>query len=273
VFVAAAGVGGGVLLFTSGSVLVDVLGSIRSGTVFRPRPPSLYPLIWIALLASAYAVSAPRRWLALPAAIAVAALVLTRHAFDASWIWEQAYARLYLPLPLIAVSACLLPASSHGRWIALAAAPVLVFAWIRFGLPIISARTVEHREYRWVREQLGRLPPECRVIHLAAAGERVLMLPTYVGRSRPAVAMDLRRSPTIEAALAPAPCLYYVHGSLCSTPDGRPECEAIERRLTLVPIASASFVVEREFQTFSHDSDSVETTIARVERVDARDVH
>ncbi len=53
--------------------------------------------------------------------------------------------------------------------------------------------------------------------------------------------MDPRRPSTIEAALAPAPCLYYVHSSLCSTAEGRPECEAIERRLTLVPIARASF--------------------------------
>jgi hypothetical protein len=96
------------------------------------------------------------------------------------------------------------------------------------------------------------------------------MLPTYARRSREAVAMDLRQSRTIEAALSPAACLYYVHTSLCSTPDGRPECEAIERRLTLVPIARASFAAAREFETFSHDSDTVEAMIARVERVDGR---
>jgi hypothetical protein len=79
--------------------------------------------------------------------------------------------------------------------------------------------------------------------------------------------MDLRQPRTIEAALAPAPCLYYVHSSLCSTAEGRPECEAIERRLTLVPIARASFATSRELETFAHDSDTVETMIARVERV------
>ena len=144
---------------------------------------------------------------------------------------------------------------------------MLVLAWIRFGWPVIAGRTTDQLEYRWVREQLRRLPPECRVVHLAFAGKRVLMLPTYVGPSRPAVAMDLRRPGTIEAALAPAPCLYYVHSSLCSTAEGRPDCEAIERRLTLVPIARASFAPAREFETFVHDSDTVETMIARVERV------
>jgi len=231
----------------------------------------LSPLVWIALIATAYAMLAPRRWLALPAGIALAAMVMTRHVFDASWIWEQSYFRLYLTLPLIAAIAWVLPALPRRRWVALAAAPAFVLAWIRFGLPIISARTTEHLEYRWVREQLGRLPPACRVIHLAAAGKRVLILPTYVGQSREAVAMDLRRPWTIEAALSPASCLYYVHSSLCSTADGRPECEAIERRLTLVPIARASFPVTREVETFSHDGDTVETMIARVEHVDGRD--
>jgi hypothetical protein len=267
-FVAAAAVSGGVLLFTSASALLDVLGSIRTGTVFRPGLPSLSPLIWIALVAATYAVFAPRRWLALPAGVSVAAMIMTRHAFDASWIWEQSYFRLYLTLPLIAAIACVVPPLPRQRWVALAVAPALALAWIRFGLPIISARTTEQLEYRWVREQLGRLPPECRVVHLAAAGKRVLMLPTYVGQSRAAVAMDLRRPETIEAALSPAACLYYVHSSLCSTADGQPDCEAIERRLTLVPIARASFAVTRELETFSHDGDAVETMIARVERVD-----
>jgi hypothetical protein len=194
-------------------------------------------------------------------------MVMTRHAFDASWIWEHSYFRLYLTLPVIAAIACVPPALLRQRWAALAA-PVLVLAWIRFGLPIITARTTDHLEYRWVREQLRCLPPECRVVHLASAGKRVLMLPTYVGPSRAAVAMDLQQPRTIEAALSPTACLYYVHSSLCSTPDGRPECEAIERRLTLVPIARASFAVPREFETFSHDSDTVETMIARVEHVD-----
>jgi hypothetical protein len=271
VFVAAAAVSGGVLLFTSASVLLDVLQNIRTGTVFRPRPPSLSPLVWIALAAAAYAVLAPRPWLALSAGISVAAMVMTRHAFEASWIWQHSYFRLYLTLPLIAAIACVLPALQRRRWISLAVAPALALAWIRLGLPIISGRTIDHLEYRWVREKLVRLPPECRVVHLAAAGTRVLMLPTYAGPSRQAVAMDLRRPQTIAAALSPAACLYYVHTSLCSTADGRPECEAIERRLTLAPIARASFAVTREFETFSHDGDTVETMIARVERVDGWD--
>jgi hypothetical protein len=62
-----------------------------------------------------------------------------------------------------------------------------------------------------------------------------------------------------------------VHSSPCSTADGRPECEAIERGLTLVPIARASFAAAPQFETFSQDTDTVETIIARVERVDGGD--
>jgi hypothetical protein len=264
---AAAAVSGGVLVCTSATALLDVLGNIRTGTVFRPPLPSPWPLVWIALLAAVYAAVAPRRWLALPAGISVAAMLLTRHAFGASWIWEHAYFRLYLTLPVIAALACVPPAWLGRRWLAVPAATVLVLAWIHFGWPVIAGRTTDHLEYRWVREQLRRLPPECRVVHLASAGTRALMLPTYVGPARTAVAMDLRQPRTIEAALSPAACLYYVHSSLCSTAEGRPECDAIERRLTLVPIARASFAAARESETFTHDSDTVETIIARVERV------
>ena len=266
-FVAAA-ISGGVLAFTSATALLDVLGNIRTGTVFRPPVPSLRPLLWIALAAGVYALFAPRRRLAVPAGISVAAMLLTRHAFDASSIWEQSYFRLYLVWPVVAVLACVPSAWFRRRWLAVPAVAVLVLAWVRFGWPVVVGRSTEHLEYRWVREQLRRLAPECRVVHLAFAGNRVLLLPTYVDPSRPAVAMDARRPETVAAALAPAACLYYVHSSLCSTAVGRPACDALEGRLTLVPIARASFAAAREFETFGHDRDPVETWIARVERVD-----
>jgi hypothetical protein len=102
---------------------------------------------------------------------------------------------------------------------------------------------------------------------VVAAGKRALTLPTYVDQ-RTAVAMDLRQPRTIAAALSPSPCVYYVHTSLCSTADGRPDCAAVERRLTLVPVARASLANSREPETFSHDGDRVEVAIGRVDRVD-----
>lgn len=264
----AAAVAGGVVLCTSSTTLLDVLGNIRSGTVFRPTPPSLWPLAGVALAAAIYGVVVAEGWrLALPAGVAVAAMLSTRHAFDASWIWEQAYFRLYLTMPLVAVVAAVPRTWWRHRSLVATAAVVVGVVWLRAGVPVVAARTTDHVEYRWVREELGRLPPACRVVHLGFAGKRVLTLPTYVGPARPAVAMDAGRPETIAAALAPAPCLYYVHGSLCSTADGRPACEAIERRLVLDPIARASFASADPFDTFRHDSDVVEVAIARVARV------
>jgi hypothetical protein len=254
-------------VFTSANALLDVLGNIRTGTVLRPAPPSPWPLVWVALLAAVYAIVAPRPWLALPAGVAVAALSLTRHAFDATWIWEQAYLRLHLTLPVVAVLACIPPAWLRRRSLAVPVALVLVLAWLRFGWPVVVGRTTEQLEYRWVREHVRALPPECRVVHLGFAGRRVLALPTYVGPTRPAVAIDPRHPGTMEAAFAPAPCLYWIHGSLCSTAEGRRECEAIERRLALVPVAHASFAGARAPETFPHDTDTVETAIARIDRV------
>ena len=264
----AGAISGGVLLLTSASALLDVLGNMRAGTIFTPEPPSPAPLLWLALAAAVYAVISPLRRLALPAAICIAAMVMTHQAFDASWIWEQSYFRLYLTLPVIAVVACIPAPLLRRRSLLLVAAPLLVLAWIRFGLPIVAGRTTEQLEYRWVRDQIERLPSECRVIHVVAAGKRALTLPTYVRPETTAVAMDLRQPGTIEAALSPAACVYYVHSSLCSTTDGRPECAAIERRLTLVPVARTSFAAAREIETFSHDGGPVEVSIARVDRVD-----
>lgn len=267
VLFAVAVVSGGVLLSTSASVLLDVLGNIRTGAIFRPDPPSPWPLCWIALGAIVYSVLTKRGWIALSAGIAIAAMVTTRQAFAASWIWEQSFFRLYLTLPLLAVLAWLGPPLLRRRWTVVAATALLILAWSRFALPIVSVRSTEQLEYRWVREHIRRLPAECRLIYVGSAGKRFLALPTYVAPSREAVAMDLRRASTIEAALSPAACLVYLRTSLCSTPEGRPDCDEIERRLALVPIASTSFAASGEFETFSHDRDPVEAAMARVERV------
>ena len=264
---AAAAVSGGVLLFTSATAVLDVFGNIRAGTVFRPPTPSPWPLVWIALPGLAYAVLAPWRWLAVPAGIAVAAMLLTRQAFDASWIWQQSYFRLYLTLPVLAAVAAI-PAAYLSRGSVVGAATLLLgLAWMGFGWPVVADRTPEHREYRLVRDHLERMPPECGVAYLPSAGRRVVRLPTYVGPPRAVI--DARHSDAMAAAVGPGKCLHYVHTSLCSTAEGRSECEAIERRLGLVPIAHAAFGAPRQHETFGYDGDVIETWIARVDRARA----
>jgi hypothetical protein len=269
VFLASAGIIGGLLVVISGDVLLDILGNVRGGTLMRPpAPPSLRPLACIAVAAAAYAVLAPQRWLAVAAGLSVAGLLMTRHVYGQSWIWQHCYDRLYLTVPVVAAVGAVPVALWRHRSIVLAFTLLVGVAWFRIGLPIISARTTDHLEYRWLREQLAQLPPECRVIHLASAGKRGLVLPTYVGpRFRAAVAMDEHEPHTIAEGLAPAACLYYVHTSLCSSAEGRPACEALERRLALVPVARASFPARPSNEGLPYDRDMVETVIARVQQV------
>lgn len=267
--VASAAVVGGLMLAGSAGVLLDVLGNIRNGTLLRPPVPgSLWPLAWIAVGAAAYAVIAPRRWLALTAAPALAVLLMTRHAYWESWIWQQSYDRLYLILPMIAAVGAIPSRLWQWRSLVAAACVAIAVVWIRFGLPIILGRTTDHLEYRWVREQLRQVPAECRVIYLASVPQRHLVLPTYVRPSTaPVVAMDVRQPHTIDEAVSAAPCVYYVHTSLCSSPEGRLACEAIESRLALVPLSRAGFPARPSRDFIPYDRDTVETIIARVERV------
>ena len=261
------GLAAGVLCITSAGVLLDVLGNIRSGTLMQLTPPlSLWPLTWIAAAAIVYAIVAPQRGLAVPAGLCAAALIMTRHGYAQSWVWQQSYDRLYLTLPLIAAVAAIPAAAWRRTWIVVPAALLLALAWIRLGLPVVAARTTDHLEYRWLRHQLAALPPQCRVIYLASADKRGIALPTYVGTPpRSAVAMLPREPHTIEAALAPAACRYYVRTSLCASEQGRPACAAIEQRLSLEPLAQASFPALPSSPFFAYDRDPVETVIARAE--------
>src|SRR5690606_39049503 len=148
----------------SGSALLDVFGHFRTGAVYRPPPPAPAPLVAVVLATAAYAALAPVPRLALPAGIAVATLLATRQAFDASWLWAHAYSRLWLTLPVIAAVACVPAAALRSRRLVGAAAAAVGVAWLAFGWPVVADRTPEHGEYRWVREEIRRLPPECRVV-------------------------------------------------------------------------------------------------------------
>jgi hypothetical protein len=265
---AGAAITGGVLVAISGGVLVDVFANMRGGALMRPSPPSLGPLVWVAAGTAAYAILAPRKWLAVAAGLSVAGMLMTRHLYWQSWIWQQSYDRLYLTVPLIAAAAALPARLWHRPGVVAVLAVLVLFSWLRFGLPIVAARTTDHLEYRWLREQIAGFPPHCRVVNVVCAGKRCLMLPTYVeSRSRAAVAIDPSRPHTIEEALSPAPCLYYVRTSLCSSDEGRPACEEVESRLEMMPVARASFPARPSSGLIPYDRDPVETLIARVERV------
>jgi len=255
----------GMLMATSAGGLLDVYGNIRSGTLMlTPARPAWGPLLAVAVVVAAYLLWVPRRWLAIAAAASLAALLLTRQGYAQSWIWQQCYDRLYLTLPIIA-----LVGAVPQQWLGRAAIGLGALAWLYFGLPIITARTTDHDEYRWLREQLTRVPASCRVIYVSSAARRGIVLPAYVRpSSAAAVAMHPHEPHTIEEGLAPAACLYYVRTSLCASADGRPACAGLEDRLALAPIARESFPARPSSTFLEYDQDPVEVVLARVEQVD-----
>jgi hypothetical protein len=190
------------------------------------------------------------------------------HVYGQSWIWQQAYDRLFFTVPFVAAGAIAAPLLRH-RWTVAPLVLAVAFAWFCFALPIVNERTTDHLEYRWLRGALSAIPPECRVVHLAWIANRGVEIPTYVRPpSSPAVEMHDREPHTIEAGLAPAPCLYYVRTSACASADGRPACGALEKRLELFAVERASFPSRPSSVLLSYDSDPVETFVARVVRVD-----
>src|SRR5262249_1308145 len=152
--------------------------------LMRPLPPaSLWPLVWIAVAAAVCALLTPARWLAVPAGVTAAVWLMTRHNYGQSWIWQQSYDRLYLTVPLVAVAAAFPARILQRRVVVWIAALLMSLVWIRVAPPILAARTTDHLEYRWLRQQFAAIPAECRIIHLASADKRGLFVPTYVGPS------------------------------------------------------------------------------------------
>jgi hypothetical protein len=254
---------GGMLVATSGGVLLNVFGNVRSGTLmYPPSTPPYGNLIYLAAAVAAYAFLVRRPWFAVAAGVPLAAMFMTSAWYGQSWIWQQCYDRLYLTVPLIAVVAAL-AGLLRQRWFAVTLALVAAFMWFSFARPLIGERTTEHLEYHWLREQLARLPAECRIIHVAGAGNRGVALPTYV-RLQAAEAVEIRAGEeyTLAQALAPASCIYYVRTSLCSTPEGRNACAQVENRLRLERVARAVFPAWPSSRHAPYDTDSVETSIA-----------
>ncbi len=59
-------------------------------------------------------------------------------------------------------------------------------------------------------------------------------------------------------------CTYYLHTSLCSTGEGRPACEQVERSLVLEPVARASFPAVADNTWSDLQTDPVEVVVSRV---------
>jgi hypothetical protein len=255
----------GVLVASSGGVLLDVLGNLRSGALMRPPPPPVWwPLGWASLFAVVLGMMSRRWGLALCAGISALALLMTHHVYAQSWLWQQSYQRLYVTIPVLAVLSAIPAPLLEKRWGGTVALAGLVVVWWVVGLPILTERSTDHLEYRWLRSVLAAAPSPCRIIHQATAEKRGIFLPVYVGPvGRKWVAVDDRLPHSLAEALAPTECLYYVRTSLCSSAEGRPRCARLESQLQLTPVARAEFPARPSYDGLPYDSDPVEVVVAR----------
>ena len=115
-----------------------------------------------------------------------------------------------------------------------------------------------------------RLPAGASVTSLARAGRHVLAFPLY-----PSIDPRGRHLSELRVADGLMPTLrgtdtYWYHSSLCSTVEGRPYCNAIERGLSLEPVATAVFPAMWSLSHLPYDAARVPVGLYRVRGSTAR---
>jgi hypothetical protein len=242
----------------SGGVVAETWERMRAGALMQPESPSTVVVLAVVAVLAALIVWARRRdtlWLVVVASAHVLLLAATVHGFGQSEIAQHGYARLFMPIPLLALAA-----HAPRRWAAVGtAAPAALLVVI--GIWVIPARTTEHEEYRWLRGQLGRIPAGCYVAHISRAGNRSLFLPVYP----PLFPLSFDSGQPLDVRIVEqGRCVVYVHGSICTSAEGRPACEAFERPLDLEIVAQTTLPAAPSFDSLPYDGDAVECWVGRV---------
>jgi hypothetical protein len=269
----------GTVLATSAPALLDVVQGLRSGVLIHDMqlggvlgdvsvPKSASMLLGVCVAALAWCAAGRVPWLGVPVALALATALYTRDVYSQSWLWQQSFCRLYALAPAVAAVAILPWPASHGRsWIAWAAATTSALVlWAARGVPVITARTTEHLEYRWIRPFLAALPAECRVVYPAFVGYDTLILPTYVAPSRARssfIEVRTEQPFALEQVLPPTGCMYFVRTSVCSKAGVREHCDHLEHRLSLTPVSRATFPALPSSDQVVYEGD-VQTVISRI---------
>lgn len=246
------------VLLTSGKVLVLV---VHDTLAWRPRSFARELAVAVLLTAPLALFVRPRR-IVLPAAAWLLALAATRGVYGQSPDWQSSYDRLFAAIPLIAVCTCI-----PDRWLraraGLAVSGVGLLALLAFAVRDLRRRTTDQLEYSWLRPHLDALAPGCRVTWVGRAGSRVLALAEYRVAATPGGPRPMRQ--VYSAADVPSGCVRYYRSSLCSSVEGRPACDAVERSLKLAPLASTSFPALPSNLGLPYDRASVEVAWFEVE--------
>jgi hypothetical protein len=275
---------GSVVFATSGAWIAHVRELVTSAGPLVEGPALRDPLdatLWVGrvLLVAVFliALSRPRN-LAVAAIPFAIAMVLTRVIYGQSDLWQAGYDRMFLGLPILAMTAAIPErvAELRPRWrvallVAAATIPIAV------GWPVLQERTTEEREHAWLRRRFAALDPGCTLAHVERSDRRVVDLPDYAvppappGTARGAAARARPvRSPDDLALLAsPGRCLVWVHSSICTSAEARTTCEAIEHGardagLHLEPIARTRFPAQPSHRALPYDARHVGVSLHRV---------
>jgi hypothetical protein len=222
------------------------------------------PLGWIALLTALLIVrgGAARR-LATPAAASALLIGATFLIFTQTGYWLDSYLRLGAGLPLLAVAA-LLPAAVERLPIdRRALVPIGVAALAAIVAARAAPATTEQQEYRWLRERLVELEAGCDLRWVEESGKRGMSVPWHLIPDAP-MPMKIHSGEDLIAGFGPTTCRLYLHGSLCSSTEVRPLCDAIERTVALEELDRALLDALPSYDDHPYDRDPVEVILYRV---------
>jgi hypothetical protein len=225
---------------------------------------------WVLLLiAIVFVVVRSRHWpLVVVATAALVADAILRPVYGQSDVWQASFDRLFLVVPVVAIAATI-PSGLFGARARLVLTAAVAIAALLRGWPL-RAPTTEQLEYRWLRDELARLDPACRVASLTRAGQRVHYLPWYVMDAEtsgptPTRWISVRDAAGLVAATRGGRCLVWAHTSLCESVDGRPTCTAIEHAAGLTELASTELPAAPSADPYPYDVDAVHVSLHRVQ--------
>jgi len=224
---------------------------------------------FVMLVGLAVAVLRVRHWtVVLLGALALALDLLLRPVYGQSEAWQACFDRLFLAAPVLAIAAAIPRAWFGARMRFVLVAGVLVvagrIAWQ------VRTPTTEQVEYRWLRDELARLDPECRVASVSRAGRRVLYVPWYAMAPEgdrphaPARWLAVANPVALVESARASRCVVWVHASLCESADGRPVCASIEDAVALVELASLEIEAVPSARDYPYDVPIVRVALSRV---------
>jgi hypothetical protein len=210
-------------------------------------------------------------WVCPVALVHLLVVVITRTSYGQLELWRASYDRLYTPMMMLAL-ASLWP-RRRGAWWSVFTALGVAGATLMTGLlyaPEIGQRTTEQLEYSFVREQLAALEGPCSLLYVNEVNRgRMVAQPEYALRDpegSSALPVTLPEGELPQTIPVVGECVVYVHSSLCTSPEGRPRCAAVERSLgldELEPLASIVLPARLSHVSMAYDRERVRVAIYR----------